>query len=106
MPAYIIVLREEPIRDPAAMAEYQRLTREIKTEIKPKPLVIYGAMEALEGTAPDGVVMLEFPTVEDAKAWYNSPDYQAALPHRIKSAKHRAIIVDGFKMPDRNTASK
>jgi uncharacterized protein (DUF1330 family) len=99
MPAYIIVFREEPLRDPAEMAEYQRKTREMKIEIKPKPLVVYGAMEALEGDKPDGVVMLEFPTVEDAKAWYNSPDYQAALPHRLKSAKHRAIIVDGFAMP-------
>ena len=99
MPAYIIVFREEPLRDPAAMAEYQRKTREMKIEIKPKPLVVYGAMEALEGDKPDGVVMLEFPTVEDAKAWYNSPDYQAALPHRLKAAKHRAIIVDGFVMP-------
>lgn len=106
MPAYIIVYREEPIQDPAAMAEYQRKTREIKTEIRPKPLVVYGAMEALEGEKPDGVVILEFPTVADARAWYNSPDYQAALPHRIKSAKHRAIIVDGFAMPDRNVASK
>ena len=99
MPAYLIVLREEPLQDPAAMAEYQRMTRQIKTEIKPKPLVVYGAMEQLEGDKPDGVVMLEFPTVEDAKAWYNSPDYQAALPHRLRAAKHRAVIVDGFKMP-------
>lgn len=96
MAAYLIVTREEPVRDPAALAEYQRGTREMNVDIKPKPLVVYGATQALEGDAPDGVVVLEFPTIEEAKAWYNSPGYQAALPNRIKAAKHRAFIVEGF----------
>jgi uncharacterized protein (DUF1330 family) len=39
--------------------------------------------------------MLEFPTVEEAQAWYNSPGYQAALPHRLKAADYRAYIVQG-----------
>ena len=95
MPAYIIVLRESPIRDAAEMAEYQRLTREIGGDYKLKPLVAYGAMETVEGEAPDGVVMLEFPTVEDARAWYDSPGYQAALPHRLRAADYRSIIVQG-----------
>lgn len=99
MPAYLIVLREEPVQDGAAFAEYQRMTRALKTEIRPKPLVVYGATDILEGEKPDGVIVLEFPSVEDANAWYNSPDYQAALPHRLKAAKHRAFIVDGFQIP-------
>jgi uncharacterized protein (DUF1330 family) len=61
-----------------------------------KPLVVYGALEPLEGKAPDGIVMLEFPTVEAAKAWYNSPEYQAAVPHRLKAADYRAVIVQGL----------
>jgi uncharacterized protein (DUF1330 family) len=40
--------------------------------------------------------MLEFPTVEDARAWYENPAYQAALPHRKKAADFRAIIVQGM----------
>lgn len=96
MPAYLIVMREEPIRDADAMAEYQRRTRETVGKHTLKPLVVYGQMEALEGDAPDGVVVIEFPTVEDAKAWYNSPEYQAALPYRLKAAEHRAFIVEGL----------
>ena len=53
-------------------------------------------METLEGEAPDGVVMLEFPTVEDAKAWYFSPGYQAAAQHRKKGAHYRVILVEGI----------
>jgi uncharacterized protein (DUF1330 family) len=101
MPAYMIFLREEPIRDSAEMAEYGRLNREHAQEsitaFQLKPLVVYGALEAVEGRPPDGAIVLEFPSVADAKAWYNSPAYQKALPHRLKAANYRAFIVEGWK---------
>ena len=97
MPAYLIVCREEPVRDEAAFAEYQRLNREgQRGEHNIVPRVLYGAVHPLEGQAPDAVVILEFPTVEEARAWYNSPSYQAALPHRLKAAAYRTIIVEGL----------
>ena len=40
--------------------------------------------------------MLQFPTMEEARAWYNSPAYQAALVHRRKGADWRAFIVQGL----------
>lgn len=97
MPAYLIVYRESPVRDAAEMAEYSRQTREMAGgDWKLTPLVVYGAVHPLEGQAPDGVIMLQFPTIEDAKAWYESPAYQAALPHRKKAADYRAIFVEGL----------
>lgn len=96
MPAYIVVLREEPIQDDAEFAQYQSQTRAMKSDVKPIPRVIYGATQALEGTLPDGVILLEFASMDEAKAWYNNPDYQAALPHRLNAAKHRAFIVEGL----------
>jgi uncharacterized protein (DUF1330 family) len=97
MTAYLIVYQESQIRDEAAMAEYQRRNREMAPgEFKITPLVVYGATQALEGPPPVGVVMLQFPTVEDARAWYDSPAYQAALPYRKKAADYRAIIVEGL----------
>lgn len=99
MPAYMILIRDEPVRDEAAMAEYQRLNRQGGADefrAKLTPLVVYGAAEALEGPQPDGVLILQFPTVEDAKAWYESPAYQAALPYRKQAADYRAILVQGL----------
>ncbi len=96
MAVYMLFLREGPVQDQDEMAEYQRLTREIKGDYKLTPRVVYGNIEAVEGEAPDGMVMLEFPSVEDAKAWYNSPGYQAALAHRLKAANYRAMIVEGL----------
>ena len=96
MPAYLIVTREGPVRDTAEMAEYQRLNRENPPKVPLKPLAIYGALEPLEGEAPDGALVLEFASVADAKAWYDSVEYQAALPHRQKAADYRMFIVDGL----------
>lgn len=97
MPAYIIVLRKGPVRDPEAMAEYQKRTREIKGDFKLVPRVIYGATEALEGTPPDGTIVLEFPSMDDAKAWYNNPQYQEAIPYRQKAADYDLFIVEGLE---------
>jgi uncharacterized protein (DUF1330 family) len=93
---YVLVIREGPVRDQSAIDTYQRMNRENPRDPKLTPLVVYGAIEALEGAAPDGVVMLQFPTLEDAQAWYNSPGYQAAIPHRKKGADYRAFIVQGL----------
>ena len=97
MAAYMLFIREEPVRDPKEMAEYRRLNQENagKIKVSRKPLIVYGAMEAIEGKAPDGIILLQFSTVADAKTWYDSPEYQTALPHRKKAADYRAIIVEG-----------
>ena len=96
MPAYLIVYQDSPIRDEAAMAEYKQRNRAHPPgDFEMTPRVIYGALHALEGQAPEAVIMLEFPTVAAAKAWYNSPNYQAALPYRQKAADYRTIIVEG-----------
>lgn len=96
MPAYIIVTREGPIRDQAAYDTYSKMNRESPRDPNLTPLVIYGAVDGLEGAAPDGVVMMKFPTMEAAQAWYNSPAYQASLPYRKKAADYRAFIVEGL----------
>lgn len=96
MPAYMLFIREGAIRNQAELDTYSRMNRESPRDPNLKPLAVYGAIEALEGDAPDGVVMLQFPTVEDAKAWYDSPAYQAALVHRKKGADYRAMIIQGL----------
>ena len=98
MSAYVLFIRESGIRDQAEMDVYRRGNRDRPPDPKLTPLVVYGAMQALEGEAPDGVVVLQFPTVDDAKAWYYSPEYQAAAVHRRKAADYRAFIVEGLKV--------
>lgn len=100
MPAYLIVFRETPVHDQAAVAEYSRRNMESAAEFRDNhgfaPLVAYGRMKPLEGPAPDGIVVAQFPTFADAVAWYESPAYQDALPLRQGAAEWRAVIVEGL----------
>ncbi|HEX7753166.1 MAG TPA: DUF1330 domain-containing protein [Novosphingobium sp.] len=99
MSAYIIVYRETPVCDEAAIAEYSRRNyanaAAAAESTGVRPLVVYGAVDALEGKAPDGVVVLRFPTVEQARAWYESPEYQEAIPFRKQAADWRVVLVEG-----------
>ena len=61
-----------------------------------KALVAYGPHEVVEGPEVEGVVIVEFPTMEAAKAWYDSPSYREAREHRFKGADCRAVIVQGL----------
>jgi uncharacterized protein (DUF1330 family) len=100
MAAYLLFIREGEVFNQDEMDAYRQANAgaaaSFVEKYKMKPLVVYGRMEALEGEAPDGIVMLEFPTVEEARGWYNSPEYQAALVHRLKAANYRAVLVEGL----------
>lgn len=100
MPAYMICIRNAPVRDQESMNEYSRRNREkagdSRSTYQLEPLVVYGALHALEGPAPDGVIVLKFPDADTARAWYQSPDYQAALPFRQRAADYSVFIVEGF----------
>jgi uncharacterized protein (DUF1330 family) len=61
-----------------------------------KILVAYGRHEVLEGEPAEGVVILEFPTFEAAKAWYDSPAYQSERERRFKGAIYRGLVVEGL----------
>lgn len=81
------------------MAEYQRRTRALPSNPALVPLAIYGGITALEGEAPDGAIVLEFPTTEDALGWYQNEDYQAAIPFRQQAADYDMFIVEGLRPP-------
>ncbi len=96
MPAYLVVIQKEAIHDSEAFAKYQSLTRKIaSSNLTPK--VIYGDVAGLEGLPPEGVIILEFPTMEEAQTWYNNPAYQEALPYRLKASTYQTFIVNGLE---------
>ena len=41
-------------------------------------------------------MLVEFPDMDAAKAWYHSPAYQDALQHRLKGADYRVILAQGL----------
>ncbi|GEC59941.1 hypothetical protein GOX01_02720 [Gluconobacter oxydans] len=95
MPAYAVFIREK-LTDPAEFQKYSEVVGETFKGFPAKILAAYGKQEKLEGTEPDGVVIIEFPDAASARAWYVSPAYQQAAAHRWKAGPYNVVIVDGL----------
>ena len=94
MPAYFIV--DVEVTDPAGFEEYRKLVPGTVQKYGGRFLVRGGAVESLEGDwQPKRVVVLEFPSLEQAKRWYNSEDYRDPKALRFKTAKTKLILVEG-----------
>ena len=94
MSAYLIFTREKTL-DEAELKIYWDKIRATFAGHQLKVLVNYGRLEVLEGDPVEGVVIAKFPSFEEAKAWYESPAYQAIRPHRLKGAIYSGLVVAG-----------
>ncbi|WP_328390704.1 DUF1330 domain-containing protein [Nocardia sp. NBC_00416] len=91
---YVIVT--ELIKDPAGMAEYGKAAAKAMSD-GVKILAIDTEFEVLEGEWPaTQTVVLEFESTAAARAWYESEEYQAAVPLRQAAADCNAVIVNGL----------
>ena len=60
--------------------------------------VLGGSLERLEGDcAPNIPVLIEFPTADKARQWYESERYQPLKALRLEAAECRAVLLDGFE---------
>lgn len=86
------------MRDPSWMAEYGPKTAALVEKHGGKYLARGGAMEQLEGEGdlPSAVVVLEFPSMEQAKAWYNDPEYGPMITLRQGGSDLDFVLVDGL----------
>jgi uncharacterized protein (DUF1330 family) len=94
MAAYAIFIRER-LRDPKLIEEYNAKAGQSLDGHPVKVLAAYGGHENLEGAAIEGAVLLEFPTMDAAKAWYEGPAYREARELRFRSADYRAFFLQG-----------
>ncbi|HEX4768422.1 MAG TPA: DUF1330 domain-containing protein [Lichenihabitans sp.] len=58
-----------------------------------------GRSEALEGDARPRNVILEFPSYEAARTYYDSPEYQAAINLRRPVSEGELVLVEGYDAP-------
>jgi len=95
MAAYVI--GEVEIRDADAYKEYAQRVPATIAQYGGRYLVRGGAVEPKEGGwSPRRVVVLEFPTMEQARRWYDSPEYAPVLAIRKRNADSRMIFVEGL----------
>lgn len=94
-PAYFIF--DAKIHDPAGMQPYQAKVADTYHRYGGQLLVLGGQTEVHEGLAPQGVlVILQFPSMEQARAWHDSADYQAIIGYRLAAATTHAWLVEGL----------
>jgi uncharacterized protein (DUF1330 family) len=94
MSAYLIVRMD--VTNMEQYREYMKLTPEIIEKYGGKFVVRGGDKVTMEGPEETRrIVMVEFPSMEQAKAFYNSPEYQHAITVRAGAAEGQFVIVDG-----------
>jgi uncharacterized protein (DUF1330 family) len=96
MSAYLIV--NYNVEDPELYAEYSRAAGPVMQIGKTCKLIAFDpASDRLEGeTAGHQTILLEFESKEEAKALYESGEYQALIPKRhAATSNHFAILVNG-----------
>jgi uncharacterized protein (DUF1330 family) len=95
MAVYIVFIRESTLNE-AELAAYTPKAAASVEGTAMKVLAAYGRQEVLEGPSCEGLVITEFPSTEEAKAWYDGPAYREAREHRFRGATYRAILVEGL----------
>ncbi len=98
MPKGYIIARVT-VTDPESYALYAQGSTAAIKKFGGRVIVRGGAHEALEGPARPRNVVLEFDSYEQAKAYYYSPEYQAARAHRVGKSEGEFVLVEGFDGP-------
>jgi uncharacterized protein (DUF1330 family) len=94
-PAYLIA--EVQVTDPDGWKQYLAALPGTMAPFHEKTLARSPAVALDASTPPSGAVaILAFNSMDDLKAWWNSPAYQAIIPLREKSAKTRVYAIQGL----------
>jgi uncharacterized protein (DUF1330 family) len=94
MAAYVI--SDVEVLDTALMVKYRSLAQATIAKYGGHYVVRGGAIEPVEGDwVPKHLVIVEFPTMEQAREWYHSTEYAEALKVRPRALNRRLIFVEG-----------
>ena len=96
-PVYFVI--DVHIKNPEAMKPYQAKVEETFKAFGGKRIVAGGRIDVLEGNAPQGkIVIVQFPSMEQAHAWHESPAYKAIIGYRHAAAESHAYLVEGVAL--------
>ncbi len=93
MAAYVIL--DIQVTDPEGYEEYKRIGGGSAAPYGGKMIVRGGRTEVLEGEwSPHRVVVVEFPTFEQAQRWWESDEYRPARDILDRTARSSTILVE------------
>jgi len=90
------VIANVEVTDWEGYEAYRSRTADVIGQYGGRFLVRGGAVEVREG-APGiaRLVVIEFPDMDAARAFYDSPEYQAILPHRTANSTATLFLAEG-----------
>ncbi|MBE2258347.1 MAG: DUF1330 domain-containing protein [Candidatus Accumulibacter sp.] len=96
MAAYL--LAEAGVADPLACEIFEPLAPAALAHYGGRYRACGGRIEVLEGgwSTPERLVIVEFDSLEQARKFYHSPEYQAARAARNDAAEMNVLIVEGL----------
>ena len=95
MTAYVILRIK--VTDPDKLKDYQQVAPSIIEKYNGKILVRGGEVATLEGTEENRrIVMIEFPSLKQAKEFYHSVEYKNAIELRKGAAEFESMAVEGL----------
>ena len=98
MPAYLV--SDLTVRNAEAFETYGTCAAKAIAQYGGRYLVRGGDIQTLEGQwKPRSRVIVEFPSVEEARAWYKSPEYATALEVHDIALERNLILADGYREP-------
>jgi uncharacterized protein (DUF1330 family) len=94
MPAYLIA--DVTPTDQATMDEYRKQVPATVAKYGGRFLVRGGAHQVVEGEwKPNRLVVIEFPSLEQARRWYDSEEYKGPKALRIQAGRTNLVMVEG-----------
>jgi uncharacterized protein (DUF1330 family) len=91
------ILANVDVTDPQQYEQYKKLSTIAQQKHGAEVCVRGGAVQVLEGDwTPNRVVLLKFPGADKARAFYDSPEYQAARSARQGAAVMRMVLIEGL----------
>ena len=94
MPAYLIA--DVTTTDQATMDEYRKHVPATVTRYGGRFLVRGGAHKTVEGDwKPNRLVVIEFPSMDQAQRWYDSEEYKMPKALRLKAGRTNLVLVEG-----------
>jgi uncharacterized protein (DUF1330 family) len=98
MTAYVIA--NVTVKDPEGYRAYTALTPKTIADHGGRFIARAGEVEVLEGEwSPSRLVIVEFPSIEAARAWYTSAEYEEAKEIRLATADSQLVLTDAGVLP-------
>jgi uncharacterized protein (DUF1330 family) len=94
MPAYFVYVCQE-VLDRAKLEAYWREIGPTLEGYGVRNVSSYAPFEQLEGEPVEGVAVVEFPSLERAREWYDSDAYKAIRRLRIEGARYIGVLAEG-----------